>query len=156
MALSGPWFNAAVVRELEIEPRPTAVVSEATTWEAFPALWRTLLDEVWEAVRGHELVRPGRNVMLYKDDVPNVEVGVEIDGAFGGTGRVVSSALPAGRVASTVHRAPFERVGAAHDAVVAWCGRRGFARTGVRWEVYGHWRGPAPEPLVEVFYLLHD
>jgi effector-binding domain-containing protein len=144
------------VVEQVVQSRPTAVVAAATSWDAFPSLWKPLLDEVWAAVRSSDGALPGRNVMLYKDDVPNVEVGVEIDGAFGGTGRVVSSALPAGRVASTVHRAPFERVGAAHDAVVAWCDRRGFARTGVRWEVYGHWRGPAPEPLVEVFYLLHD
>jgi len=36
--------------------------------------------------------------MLYRDDVPNVEVGVEIAGSFAPTGRIVASALPAGRV----------------------------------------------------------
>jgi effector-binding domain-containing protein len=154
MALSGPWFNAAVVRELEIEPRPTAVVSEATTWEAFPALWRTLLDEVWEAVRGHELVRPGRNVMLYKDDVPNVEVGVEAAAPFSAVGRVVGSVLPGGRVLTATHRGPFEEVGATHAAVIRACDERGLRRLGPRWEIYGHWDESDPKPEVEVYYLV--
>jgi effector-binding domain-containing protein len=143
-----------VVRELEIEPRPTAVISQATTWEEFPALWRTLLDEVWEAVRGHELIRPGRNVMLYKDDVPNVEIGVEAAAAFPPIGRVVSSALPAGRVLTATHRGPFDEVGAAHEAVVRACDERGLRRRGPRWEIYGHWDERDPRPEVEVYYLV--
>lgn len=144
------------VVEQVVPSRPTAVVPAATSWETFPSLWKPLLDEVWAAVRSRDGALPGRNVMLYKDDVPHVEVGVEIDGAFADAGRVVTSALPAGRVATAVHRGPFADVGAAHEAVVAWCDRRGLVRTGVRWEVYGHWDETAPQPRVEVYYLLRD
>ena len=59
----------------------TAVVAEATTWEAFPKLWGELLAEVWAFLRESDLA-PGRNVMLYLDDVPNVEVGAEVDASF--------------------------------------------------------------------------
>jgi hypothetical protein len=55
---------------------PTAVIRETTAWERFPAMWRELLDEVWAHVHGAG-VQAGRNVMVYLDDVPNVEVGVE-------------------------------------------------------------------------------
>ena len=40
----------------------------------------------------------GRNVMVYRDDRPNVEVGVEIAGAFESDGRVVASYETAGHV----------------------------------------------------------
>src|SRR5438552_16121491 len=91
--------------------RPTAVVAATTTWERFPTLWKELLDQVWAFLRDSDLRTDGHNVMLYKDDVPNIEVGVEVTGPFTATGRVVPSKLPAGRVARTVHREPYDRLG---------------------------------------------
>jgi effector-binding domain-containing protein len=131
---------------------PTAVVAQATSWEEFPGLWGKLLDEVWGFVRGSEL-SPGRNVMVYKDDVPNVEVGVEAKGPFAPVGRIVPSCLPSGRVATTTHRGRYEEIGAAHEAVIRWCDGRGLERTGARWEIYGHWTDAA-EPEVDVYWLL--
>ena len=75
---------------------PTAVVRETTTWDAFPTRWRALLDEVWAFVR-REGLTAGRNVMVYADDVPNVEVGVEVSEAFSPGERVMPSVLPAGK-----------------------------------------------------------
>jgi effector-binding domain-containing protein len=135
---------------------PTAVVREATTWEAFPTRWRPLLDEVWAFVRTTGLAA-GRNVMLYADDVPNVEVGVEMSEAFASGERVVASALPAGRAARTVLRGPPtpEGLGAAHSAVRDWCSANGEQTIGVRWEVYGHWRDDDPEGFeTEIYWLV--
>ena len=135
---------------------PTAVIRETTTWERFPTLWRELLDEVWGYVRGAG-VQAGRNVMLYLDDVPNVEVGVELEGPFAApSGRVVASALPEGRAATTVARgAPSpEGIAAAHGAVVNWCDANGHTRTGVRWEVYDHWRDDPDSFETAVYWLL--
>ena len=82
----------------DVAPRATAVVATTTTWEEFPALWRTLLDEVYAFVRPRPELSPEpgpgpdwRNVMLYKDDVPSVEVGVLVAGPFAPEGRVVPS-----------------------------------------------------------------
>jgi hypothetical protein len=86
------------VQVTTVAAQPTAVIAAATTWEEFPRLWRDLLDEVWATMRALEGASPGRNVMLYKDDVPHVEVGVEVPSHFRGAGRVVGSELPAGRV----------------------------------------------------------
>jgi effector-binding domain-containing protein len=142
------------VNEATVPERPTAIIAETTTWDAFPALWRELLTEVWETVRGNELVRPGRNVMLYKDDVPNVEVGVEAAGPFPALGRVVSSVLPAGHVLTATHHGPFDEVGATHGAVIEACEARGLRRLGPRWEIYGHWDESDPKPEVELYYLV--
>ena len=134
---------------------PTAVIRQTTTWERYPTLWGELLGEVWAFVRGAD-VRAGRNVMLYEDDVPNVEVGVEVDGAFAPGNRVVPSALPAGRAAATVHRGEPSPAGvaAAHAAVVDWCEANGHERTGVRWEVYDHWRDDPDSFETAVYWLL--
>jgi effector-binding domain-containing protein len=135
---------------------PTAVIRETTTWERFPTLWGELLDEVWGYVRGAG-VQAGRNVMVYLDDVPTVEVGVEMEGPVAApSGRVVASTLPEGRAATTVARGAPSRAGlvAAHAAIVEWCDANGHARTGVRWEVYDHWRDDPESFETAVHWLL--
>jgi effector-binding domain-containing protein len=135
---------------------PTAVIRQETTWERFPTLWGELLDEVWTYVRGAG-VQAGRDVMLYRDDVPNVEIGVELEGARAApSGRVVESTLPRGRAATTVARgAPSaEAIAAAHAAVIEWCEANGATRTGVRWEVYDHWRDDPDSFETAVYWLL--
>jgi effector-binding domain-containing protein len=140
------------VRIVTTPGTPTAVVGQATTWAEFPALWSKLLDEVWAFVRGTELA-PERNVMLYKDDVPNVEVG----GSFEPHGSVVPSALPAGQAAHAISRGPPSREGlnAAHEAVLSWCTANDVKLSGVRWEVYDHWRDDDPDGFeTEIYWLL--
>jgi effector-binding domain-containing protein len=140
--------------------RPTIVVRATTTWAAFPTVWRGLLDEVYAVVREADGVDPGgpgrgwQNVMLYSDDLPTVEVGVLGGGGFAGRGRVVSSVLPAGDVARTVHRGPYAGLAAAHRAVLEWCAENGRPPVGPRWEVYGHWRENPAELETEISYLL--
>jgi effector-binding domain-containing protein len=133
---------------------PTAVVARATTWEEFPGLWPVLLDEVYAFVRAGGATQSGHNVMLYRDDVPHVEVGVQVDGPFEPVGRVVPSSLPAGDVATTVHRGPYERLGEAHAAVRDWAAAHGHRLTGTRWEVYGDWTAFPEDLETEVSWLL--
>lgn len=133
---------------------PTAVVAQATTWEEFPGLWRSLLDEVYGFLRSGGATQSGHNVMLFRDDVPNVEVGVQVAGTFDPSGRVVPSALPAGRVATTIHRGPYDGLDAAHRAIRAWSAARGHELTGTRWEIYGDWRENPEELETEINYLL--
>src|ERR1700689_1400363 len=73
------------VTVLTVEPTPTAVVAAATTWAEFPKAWGPMLDQVWSFLRGDApagLYQQGHNVMLYRDDVPHVEVGVQVSGSF--------------------------------------------------------------------------
>lgn len=142
------------VVELTVEARPTAIIAEETTWDAYPQLWRALLTEVWQAVRGDEEVNPGRNVMLYLDDVPHVEVGVEAAGTFEQRGRVTSSTLPGGRVAMTRLVGGYDEIGAAHRAVVEACEQWGLRRLGPHWEIYGHHNESSPDQEVEIYHLV--
>jgi effector-binding domain-containing protein len=121
---------------------PTAVVRANTTWRDFPTLWRTMLDEVWAFLRATPGLRGGgHNMMLYRNGLPGievaVEVGVQVTESFEAAGRVVPSTLPACEAATTVHVGTPSAIGAAHDAVRAWCVERQRALTGVSWEIYG-------------------
>jgi effector-binding domain-containing protein len=133
---------------------PTAVVAESTTWEEFPRVWGTLLDEVYEFVRAGGTNQTGHNVMLYRSDLPDVEVGVQVEGPFAPSGRVVPSELPGGRVATAVHRGSYHELGATHAAVRTWCAAHDVALTSTRWEIYGDWRDDPAELETEVNYLL--
>jgi effector-binding domain-containing protein len=134
--------------------RSTAVVPATTTWQEFPTLWKTLLDEVWACLRAGGIDGGCRNVMLYLDDVPHVEVGVLLDRPCPLTGQVVASTLPPGRVARAVHHGSYAELGAAHQAVIDWCAGHGERRAGARWEVYGPHRDDPAEVWTEVHHLL--
>jgi effector-binding domain-containing protein len=142
------------VRTTAVEGRPTAVVAATTTWQEFPALWPKLLGEVWDCLHAGGIHRGCRNVMLYLDSVPNVEVGVLLDQPCPLSGQVTASALPAGTAAMTLHQGSFGDVGAAHDAVVHWCASNGHQLTGTRWEVYGPHNDDPAQQWTEVYWLL--
>jgi effector-binding domain-containing protein len=143
-----------------VEARPTAVIAQATSWEEFPSLWGQLLDEVYRFVRPRGDLATGdgserwQNMMLYKDDRPDVEVGVLVARRFEPAGRVISSLLPAGEVATAIHRGDYAGLGSTHDAVRAHVAAGGREPAGPRWEIYGHWREGPAELETEVFWLL--
>lgn len=139
---------------VDVAARPTAVVAATTTWQEFPRLWKELLDEVWACLRASGIQRGCRNVMLYRDSVPHVEVGVELSQPCRLTGRVVTSTLPAGQVAMTVHRGSYAGLGLAHRAVLDWCAAQNRRPAGPRWEVYGPHSDDPAEVWTEVYYLL--
>src|SRR6266516_5421526 len=120
-----------------VEPTPTAVVAAAATWAEFPKMWRPMLDQVWSFLRVEApggLYKQGHNVMLYKDEVPNVEVGVQVSGSFEPAGHVVASALPGGLVATATHTGPIAKIGDTHQAVREWSKANGYRLAGPRWE----------------------
>jgi effector-binding domain-containing protein len=134
--------------------RPTAVIAATTTWSEFPTLSRRLLAEVQAGVVWGGPGRRGRDVVLYLDNTPRLEVGVEIDQPVRTSGRIARSFLPAGAVATTTHRGPPDEVNAAHLAIRRWCAEQSVQVAGARWEVYGHWYDDPELAEVEVFYLL--
>ncbi len=146
-----------------VVPRPTAVVSQTTTWQQFPDVWRPLLDEVYGFVRGREAeLSPEqgpdvwRSAFLYLDDRPTVEIGVLVSRPFEPHGRVVPSQLPGGEVATAVHRGDYAELGRTHGAMGGFIEAQGLVRVGPSWEIYGHWREDPSELETEVYYLVQS
>lgn len=142
------------VRLAEVEARPTAVVAATTSWRDFPVVWGQLLGEVWGCLRAAGIDRGCRNIMLYHDDTPNVEVGVLVDQPCPLTGRVIASALPAGTAATTVHRGAFGEVGGAHNAIIDWCAAHGHPLSRTRWEIYGPHNDDPAQQWTEVYWSI--
>jgi effector-binding domain-containing protein len=138
----------------DVAARPTLVVPATTTWQEFPRLWKELLDEVWACLRAGGIRGGCRNMMLYHDDVPHIEVGVLTSEPCPLAGRVVVSALPAGQAATTVHYGQYSELADAHEAVLDWCAAHGRQPTGTRWEVYGPHHDDPAQVWTEVYWLL--
>jgi effector-binding domain-containing protein len=144
-----------------VAPWPTAVVSQTTTWKQFPGLWKPLLDEVYGFVRSRPELAPEegpevwRNVFLYLDDKPTVEIGVLVARPFDQHGRVVASQLPGGEAATALHRGDYAELGRTHQAVNDFIAANRLARLGPSWEIYGHWREDPSELETEIYYLVH-
>jgi effector-binding domain-containing protein len=136
---------------------PTAVVVAATTWAEFPKVWGPMLDQVWSFLRGSApegLYKQGHNIMLYKDNVPNVEVGVQVSGSFAPAGQVVPSTLPGGLVATATHTGPIAEISGTHQAVREWSEANGYRLTGPHWEIYGDPDSSTGHFDVDVFWSL--
>jgi effector-binding domain-containing protein len=152
------------VTVLDVQPRRTAVIAASVSWPDFPNLWGPMLDEVYAFVRrcpeftAAIAQTPGphwTNVMLYRGEAPNVEVGVLAPSAFAPQGRIIASELPGGRAATATHLGDPRTIGATHDQVREYARDHALRTTGVLWEVYGH---PDPDDsasfATEVFHLL--
>lgn len=166
------------VRQVEVEARPVVVsVAQGVLGSAdLGELILRLSGEAYGALDEAAVDRRhlGCNVALYRPsgdagsagsvgDPVTIEVGVELrdvpeDGPaalFGlREGPVRFSSLPAGTVATTLHRGPYQDLPAAHAAIRAWCAAHGLAPAGPNWEVYGDWNDDPGRLETEVFVLL--
>jgi len=145
------------VRVQDTPSIPLAVVQR----RASPAELSKLVPEccglVWAAVKAQG-ANGGRHVAVYWNSDIRLEVGVELSGPFAERDPVVRSATPSGPTAVVTHFGPYAGLGAAHDAIHAWCRANGRELAGPRWEVYGHWQPEwnANPSLIrtDVFYQL--
>jgi effector-binding domain-containing protein len=143
-----------------VAARPIAVVRRRVLVGRVSTSWRPALDIVWAFLRRHDGLRTdGHNIFVYHHPAQpgapmEVDFGVEVTGAFADEDEVVFAHTPAGQVAWTLHRGPYDQLAGANAAIGAWCLAHGRLRGGVSWEIYGD---PSDDPAyleVQVFYLL--
>jgi effector-binding domain-containing protein len=140
-----------------VEEQPVAVARQRTTFATISREIGPLLDGPWAFLREHPGLRTdGHNVAIYWDhaDGGSIEVGVQVVRPFDETDVVVCSATPGGTVARTAHYGPYDRLGAAHDAVLAWCREHGHQTVLPFWEIYGDWDDDPAKLRTDVLYLL--
>lgn len=141
------------------EAIPTAVIQSRVPPNELSKFVPAACGEVWSFIRSAGLRRPGRHTALYLEE-GLVEVGAEVSEPFAGNERVHYSQLPAGRVATTTHFGPYPRLGEAHREIRQWCDEHGHRRSGICWEIYGHWDdswNKDPSKIrTDVFHLLED
>jgi len=137
----------------------TAVVRERVQPGELSRFVPAACGEVWSFVRAAGLPKPGRHTALYLD-AGLVEVGAEVFVPFVGNDRIHCSQLPSGRVATTAHFGPYQRLFEAHAGIRQWCAERGHLLAGISWEIYGNWdaswNADPSKIRTDVFYLLQD
>ena len=149
-----------MVYSVRLETVPEQLIAAArqrTTFKMVSKEIGPLLAEPWTFLRSQPGFRPdGRNVAIYWDAAGggSIEVGVEVNSRFEGTDAVVCSATPAGTVALTTHFGPYDRLGAAHQAVREWCRQNGREIAMPYWETYGHWDDDPAKLRTDVFYRI--
>jgi effector-binding domain-containing protein len=140
------------------DPSITAVIRGRVPAKELARFVPAACGEVWSFIRAAKLPRPGRHLALYLED-GSVEVGAEVSGPFTGNERVHCSQLPFGSVATTVHFGPYGGLGEAHAAIREWCAGHDQRRSGIVWEIYGHWEeswNSDPSKIrTDVFHLLN-
>ena len=118
-----------------------AVRSTVRVGEAGRA-WKPALDQVWAFLRANRAVARGHNLFLYhhparREDPLSVDFGVQVAQHFEPVGTVRCVETPAGQVARVVHVGPYDQLGAAHEAIQAWCAAHGRTIGAASWETYG-------------------
>jgi hypothetical protein len=147
------------VRVETVESRPIAAVRRHVRAGEVGAAWKPALDQVWAFLGRHPGLRTdGHNLFLYhhaarRGDPMVVDFGVEVTRAFEHEAEVISTATPAGEVATTVHVGPFAALAEAHNAIDAWRAAAGREFGACSWEIYGDWTDPA-KLETQVVYLL--
>jgi effector-binding domain-containing protein len=140
-----------------VAPRRLAVVRERMPLREVPSRFRPLLDQVYAMAKSGAIALDGQNVFVYHagpNNIADVEFGVGVSNAFAPNGRVEYSEVPGGDVATTTHWGDYGALGAAHEAVVAWCRSERLALAGVSWEVYGHWTDDPSKRRTDIYQLL--
>lgn len=138
----------------QVDPIRLAVVRFCAKQSELSRVIPAACGEVWNFIRANQIPNPGRHVAIYFDGAINIECGAEVPGPFTQNGRVVASATPSGKVATTTHWGGYDRLDEAHQAITTYCTAQQLQLAGPNWEIYGHWTDDPPQLRTDVFYLL--
>jgi effector-binding domain-containing protein len=126
-----------------------------------PELSKAIMDSlgpVYEYLKQEKIDIPGHNVVFYDKFNPDgsipIESGVLTPKPITGRGRVVASALPAGRVAVLSHIGPYSEMMRTYEAINAWCAAEGLPLAGYAWEEYDDWHEDPTRLRTDIYRLL--
>jgi effector-binding domain-containing protein len=149
--------------EVKIEtlsPRILAAVRRRVAMKDVPTAFRPALDSVWAFLRRNRGLRTdGHNIFLYHHETPAmmpVDFGVEVVRQFEAEGDVACVTTPAGEAAVVVHRRPYTKLSAAHQAVHQWCVASGRKIGAHSLEIYGDWTDDPEKLETTIQYLLQS
>ncbi|MBL0940892.1 MAG: hypothetical protein IBJ03_18515 [Gemmatimonadaceae bacterium] len=140
-------------------PRLFAAVHARVVVDTIPRVFTQYLDQVYAEARAGTVQLDGQNIFLYtgvpeRPNEADAAFGVGVTAPFSAIGDVVPTWLPVGEVVMTTLLGSYAGIRSAHQAVIGWCNAHGRQRTGIRWEVYGHWTEDESQLQTDVFHLL--
>jgi effector-binding domain-containing protein len=140
---------------VNVEPTTLAVVRRQTNLQDLSTVIPKSLDVVYEFLKTAHIQHLGLNVVVYFDELINIEVGVQVPSKFESTSLVQCSYTPTGVAARTIHFGNYSDLWKAHTFVRNWCEQNHKKLTGVSWESYGHWNEDPQKLQTDVYYLIN-
>jgi effector-binding domain-containing protein len=134
--------------ELKQQPaKPTLSIRTRAAVQDLPTLFGKVIGEIMKYL-GELGERPaGMPYSAYYNlDMQNldVEIGFPVAHKLAGKGEIQASEIPGGKLASVMHVGPYDKMGAAYDALTQWVKAQGLETTGVAYELY--YTGPETPP----------
>ena len=152
------WNMTYEVKIQTVSPRILAAVRRRVAIKDIPTAFKPALDSVWGFLRKHPGLRTdGHNIFLYHHESPAImpiDFGVEVIRPFEGEGDVACVTTAAGEAAVVVHRGPYSKLGAAHQALHEWCRAQGRTIGNHSMEIYGDWSDDPEKLETTIEYLL--
>jgi effector-binding domain-containing protein len=146
------------VKVQTLSPRILAAVRRRVAIRDIPTAFKPALDNVWAFLGKHAGLRTdGHNIFLYHHESPGimpVDFGVEVVRPFVGEGDVACVTTPAGEAAEVIHRGPYVKLAAAHQALHQWCAANGRTVGAHSLEIYGDWSDDPQKLETTIQYLL--
>jgi len=147
--------------EVQLQTLPSrilAAVRRRVAIKDVPTAFKPALDSVWTFLGKHRDLRTdGHNIFLYHHEGPaivTVDFGVEVVRPFDGEGDVACMTTPVGQAAVVVHRGPYAKLPAAHEALRQWCAAKGRTIGAHSLEIYGDWYDDPDKLETTIEYLL--
>lgn len=139
----------------QVEPRTVAAVTTSATPETLAdAIYRGL-DRVWAALREQD-ASTGHNVVIYRDELRAIDVGVEVLGPFLPSEEVAAVTTPGGDAVTTVHWGDYSDIPQAYAALAHWISSNGRTRGVAAWEIYGDWNDEPAKRRTDIYVELGD
>ena len=114
-----------------------------------------LLDQVWAAIRGHQVAHRGINHVLYGANC-EVFAGVEIDVDPPEKIGLIGRELTIRKYAYYKHQGPYAKLSEVHPGMASELRRLGLRQGHPVVEVYGHWVDDEAKLETEVIYPIEE
>jgi AraC family transcriptional regulator len=133
----------------KLAPQPALVIAAEVAADSIGAALAEMLPEVFQfalasgaGVAGYPFTR----YVGFGPGILHVEAGVPVSKKVTGTDRIKVIELPDGPAATTVHRGPYDKLRAGHEALRGWLRAQGKSAADAPWEVYVTDPGEEPDP----------
>ncbi len=123
----------------EIQAQPVVAIRTTTTMEGISNALHEILPAVWGHVTSHGGQPAGPPFTRYYSwdgASTDMEAGIPVAAPVPGEGRIVSTELPAGKVARAIHVGSYEKLSDTYRALESYIKEQGLTPAGAVWEVY--------------------
>jgi len=146
--LGGPEMSYTIEKKDKTET-PFLFIKRQVKPEGIAEALGSMLPTVFQFATAKGIAFAGPPTVRYPCFGPGLvtlEAGLPVVAPAEGEGEIELGSLVGGAVATTVHKGPYDGLGAAHEAIQAWLVENGEAPGGAPWEVYLTDPGEVPNP----------